>query len=267
MSKRSPSSFKIKSFDAHKLSDLKKLLKFKKNHCNDQNYKDSMKCTKTFLSQTDPFILAREGPFDGYILAFDKDDVCGFLEWSYCAFNTRKKIDSIWLRVISTKAYGNREYYRGIGTLLIKKLFQIARKKDSINVQFIFISSSEAPAFYFKSGFKAVGATGAFVKKIRRWPTIQEIRMIQYLPLADPFNADLCKERIPFPYESDTMNSRWLRLYHSFHEAVENLKSSVPRNEIKWIEPFLTEKKYFLFYSKKEIQKLKRFPRSYYEVF
>lgn len=259
-------TFIIKEFSVNNSSDVKELRRLKRKHCTDQYFMQSINCTKSFLSRPNRYIMLREGPFDGYIVAMDlqTSSVCGFLEWSFLSLNRRNHVDSIWLRTITSKAYGHRERYAGLGTRLVKALFTIAAQNKA--VKFIVLSSSWADVFYIKMGFKLVGSTGVLIKKIRSWPTINQIRMICHLPLAAPFDADLCKHVVPFTYESDNME-KWLKDFNSLSNAIDFVKSNYSDHDKKnllKLEPFL-QRKFFLLYSKKQLKTIKKFPRSYYE--
>lgn len=107
-----------------------------------------------------------EGSPDGYIIALDKklNDVCGFIEWSFWS-------NGIWLRLISSNAHNDRTLYKGIGSKMMKKLFSLAKK---LKMKYI-MNQSDAHQFYFKMGYKLIGTTGWFVKKILQYPSINEV--------------------------------------------------------------------------------------------
>ena len=114
-----------------------------------------------------------------YVSYFKKNNInniCGYLAVKYSK-DHNSNVDAFQIDVIATKAYGNRKKYKGIGTMLVRRMVEDAKKDERIN--FIIVAGI-VPNFYLKMGFKTIGAgsTPYFVYKIRKYPGLNRFRYL-----------------------------------------------------------------------------------------
>lgn len=182
------------SFDDKK--DIELLKEYRKKKCTDTFFETGYGC-KNLYGIYD----ITDGPPTNIYLAIENDEVIGYLEYSYIKIPSSDTL-SIWIRVLGTKAHGNREKYKGTGTLLINTITNDAKKEG---VDFLILYSS-ADEFYLRIGFFKIGRyDNIFIKKINSFPTFNWLRKFMSLSViryrqnnpkkGDEFKLNLTKER------------------------------------------------------------------------